>query len=66
MLFVQTDGGLGAVLRFVKQPKKLPVIFPIPSGIVHVNEAFVLNLARDFVQGRKGVSLSANAAHEYA
>src|SRR6266446_5077646 len=55
MLFVQADGGLGTVFVFVKQAKELPVIFPVPPGVVHVHEAFVLNLARDLVEGRKSI-----------
>ena len=56
MLLIQANRGLGAILLSVKQPEELPVIFPIPSGIVHVHEAFVLNFTGDFVQGREGVA----------
>src|SRR5438445_505177 len=43
------------VLVLVKQTKELPVIFPVPAGVVHVHEAFVLDLARDLVEGRKNI-----------
>ena len=55
MLLVQANGGLGMVLVLVKQTKELPVIFPVPAGVVHVHEAFVLDLARDLVEGRKNI-----------
>ena len=50
MLLIQADRGLGAVVVLVKQTKKLPVIFPVPAGIVHVNKPLVLDLARDFIE----------------
>src|SRR5947208_1054953 len=50
MLFVEADRGLGAILFSVKQPEKLPVIFPIPAGIAYVPESFVLDLARNLAE----------------
>src|SRR5205085_5826278 len=49
-LLVQADCGLGSIFFSIKQSKKLAVIFPIPSRVVHVNEPFLLDLARDFGQ----------------
>src|ERR1700675_850911 len=43
------------VLVLVKQTKELPVIFPVPAGVVYVHEALVLDLARDLVEGRKNI-----------
>src|SRR5437879_9828654 len=55
MLLVQADRGLGAVVVLVKQTKKLPVIFPVPAGIVYVDEPLVLDLARDFIERGENV-----------
>ena len=49
-LFVQTDRGLGAILFSVKQPEKLPKIFPVPPGVAHVHEAFVFDLTRNLAE----------------
>jgi hypothetical protein len=56
VLLVQANGRLRAVFRLVKKPEKLPVIFPIPSGIVHVDESFVLDFVRDFVERRESIT----------
>ena len=53
MLFVQTNCGLSAIVGLVKEPEKLPVIFPIPTGVVHVSEAFVFDFAADLIECRK-------------
>src|SRR5467141_666413 len=50
MLFVQADCGLRSVLFSVKQPEKLPVIFPIPPGVTYVYEPFVLDLASNVAE----------------
>ena len=42
VLFVQADRRLGAIFFSVKQPEKLPVIFPVPSGIVDVQRSLRL------------------------
>ena len=55
MLLVQADRGLRTVVVLVEQPKKLPVIFPVPAGIVHVRETFILDLACDVVERRKNI-----------
>ena len=55
MLLVQTDSRLRAIFRFVKKPKELAVIFPVPAGVVHVHETFVLNLTRNFVERRESI-----------
>ena len=54
-MLIQTDGGLGAIFFSVKQSEKLPVIFPIPSGIAHIDETFVFDLARDFAKCRERI-----------
>ena len=53
MLLVQTNRCLRAIFLLVKEAKKLPVIFPIPAGIVDVRESFILDLVRDIVEGRE-------------
>ena len=50
MLLVQTDRRLSAILFSIKQPEKLPEIFPVPSGIAYMHEAFVFDLARNLAQ----------------
>jgi len=50
MLFVQADRGLRSILFSVKEPKKLPVIFPIPAGVAYMHKAFILDLVRDVAQ----------------
>jgi hypothetical protein len=54
-LLIQADRGLGTIFFSVEQSEKLPVIFPIPPGIAHVNEPFVFDLARDFAKRRERV-----------
>src|SRR6476660_9967303 len=54
-LLIQADSGLGTIFFSVEQPEKLPVIFPIPPGIAHVNEPFVFDLAGDFAKRRERV-----------
>src|SRR6476619_556459 len=56
MLFVQTNGRLRAIFCFVKEPEKLAVIFPIPTGVVHMNKPFVLDLTRDLVERWKCIT----------
>src|ERR1041385_4509865 len=55
MLFVQADRGLGLIFFSIKQPEKLPEIFPVPSGVAHVHEAFVFDLTSDLTQRRESV-----------
>ena len=50
MLFVQANRGLGSILFSVKQPEKLPIIFPIPSGVAYVYKAFILDLVGDVAE----------------
>src|SRR5262249_51806772 len=50
MLLIQADGGLRSIFFSVKQPEKLPVIFPIPSGVTDMHEALVLDLSRNIAQ----------------
>ncbi len=50
MLLIEADGGLRSIFFPVKQPEKLPVIFPIPSGVAYVHEAFVLDFSRNVTQ----------------
>src|SRR4029077_9489005 len=50
MLFVQADGRLGSILFSVKQPEKLPIIFPVPAGVTHVLEPFLLDLASNVTE----------------
>ena len=77
VLLIQANRRLRAIFFLVKEPEKLPVIFPIPAGIVHVGEAFIFDLVRDFVERRENirstagfsggdVSLSADAKRECA
>src|SRR5207244_13659093 len=49
-LFVQADRRLGAILFSIKQPEKLPKIFPIPSSVAYVHEAFVLDLTLNLTE----------------
>ena len=53
MLLVQADRRLRSIFLFVKQTEELPVILPIPAGVVYVHEAFALDLARNFIERRK-------------
>src|ERR1700751_3355826 len=55
MLFVQADGGLGAVFFSVKQAEKMAVIFPVPAGITYMHEPFVLDLASNITERRKSI-----------
>src|SRR6266480_1134556 len=55
MLLVQADGGLGSILFPIKQPKKLPVIFPIPPSIADMHEAFILDFTRDLAKRRESI-----------
>src|SRR6266481_5362016 len=55
MLFIQANRGLGSILFSVKQPEKLPVIFPIPAGVAYVHESFLLDLARNVAERWKSV-----------
>src|SRR6185369_3758011 len=55
-LLIQADSSLGTIFFSVKQSEKLPVIFPIPPGITHPSEPFVLDPARDFAKCRECVS----------
>ncbi len=70
MLLVQANRRLRAIFLFVKQPEKLPVILPIPTGIVDMDESFVFDLARDLVQAsekcRSTAAISAEAAFPLA
>src|SRR5437667_5492947 len=56
MLLVQANRRLRAVYRLVKEAEQLPVVFPIPSGIVHVDESFVLDFVRDLVERRESIT----------
>src|SRR5438046_9917695 len=55
MLLVQADRGLGSILFPIKQPEKLPVIFPIPPSIADMHKAFILDLARDLAKRRESI-----------
>ena len=54
-LLIQADGCLSTVFFSVEQSEKLPVIFPIPPGVAHINEALLFDLTRDFAKRREGV-----------
>ena len=55
MLLIQTNRRLRPIFLLIIEPEKLPVIFPIPTGIGHVGEAFTFDLVRDFVEGRENI-----------
>src|SRR5207247_6830638 len=50
MLLLGADGGPRSIFFPVKQPEKLPIIFPIPSGVAYVHEALVLDFSRNVTQ----------------
>src|SRR5438105_6264644 len=67
MLLIEADGGLRSIFFPVKQPEKLPIIFPIPSGVAYVHEALVLDFSRNVTQcwERDRKSTRLNSSHEW-
>ena len=53
MLFVQADRGLSAIVVLIEKSEKLPVVFPVPAGVVDVGEAFIFDFAADLIEGGK-------------
>jgi hypothetical protein len=53
VLLVQANRGLRTIVGPVKEPEKLPVVLPVPAGVINVGETFVFDFTADVVERGK-------------